>query len=89
MLTDHTDTSTKAQKIAAVLAFATNKPDGSNKVAVTPTEIRGCTGVSRRYAYDLVEAIADELEDVKLRESRRVIDLLVGATLSLVVSPSV
>lgn len=53
-----TDPSTKAEKVATVLAFAANKAAADGKVAVTPAEIRGCTGVSRRYAYDLVETIA-------------------------------
>ncbi len=52
----HTDQSTKAEKIATVLRFARNKANGDGKVAVTPAEIRGCTGVSRRYAYDLSHA---------------------------------
>jgi hypothetical protein len=63
----HSDASTKADKIAAVLAFAQNKA-GGGKVAVTPAEIRGCTGVSRRYAYDLVDAIAEEVAGVRIRE---------------------
>mgnify|MGYP000610221254 CR=1 FL=1 len=72
MLTHHTNTSTKAEKITAVLTFAQNKANGSGKVAVTPAEIRGCTGVSRRYAYDLVDAIADDVPGVQVRESTQV-----------------
>jgi tetrahydromethanopterin S-methyltransferase subunit G len=62
VLHSHTDGSTKAEKFAAVLSFAQNKADKGGKVAVTPAEIRGCTGVSRRYAYDLVEALATEVD---------------------------
>lgn len=72
ILTQHTDASTKAEKITAVLAFAQNKANGSDKVAVTPAEIRGCTGVSRRYAYDLVETVATDVEGVQVRESQQV-----------------
>jgi len=72
VLDQHTDASTKAEKIAAVLAFAQNKADSGGKVAVTPAEIRGCTGVSRRYAYDLVDAIAGDVAGVQIREGHQV-----------------
>jgi hypothetical protein len=64
--------STKAEKFAAVLAFAANKRSGADKVAVLPGEIKGCTGVSRRYAYDLLEMMADEIDGVQVREEQRV-----------------
>lgn len=65
--------SSKEQKIAAVLSYAVNKcGPGQRKVAVTATEIKGVAGVSRRYAYDLVEAIADELSECELREGETV-----------------
>ncbi|MEF8825338.1 MAG: hypothetical protein V5A27_03210 [Halapricum sp.] len=67
-----TETSSKEEKIAAVLAFAMHKRNGRSRVTVSPTEIKGCTGVSRRYAYDLLEAIAAEVDGVRLRESRQV-----------------
>ena len=67
VLGTHTDASTKAEKFAAVLSFAQNKADGNGKVAVTPAEIRGCTGVSRRYAYDLVDLIASEVDGAALQ----------------------
>lgn len=67
-----TEASTKEEKYAAVLAFAANKQGTDGKVAVTPAEIRGCTGVSRRYAYDLVEAMADDIEGVRFREAKQV-----------------
>ena len=72
VLTQHTDASTKAEKIMAILAFAQNKADERGKVAVTPAEIRGCTGVSRRYAYDLVEEVATNVDGVQVRESKQI-----------------
>lgn len=72
VVSEHSAKSTKAEKIAAVLSFARNKADKNGKVAVTPTEIRGCTGVSRRYAYDLVDAMAAEVDGVSVRASHRV-----------------
>jgi phosphoglucosamine mutase len=66
-----TEPSTKDEKYAAVLSFAANKQcDG--KVSVSPAEIRGCTGVSRRYAYDLVEAIATDIDGVGIHELTQV-----------------
>ncbi len=67
-----TDATTKAEKYAAVLAFAANKDTSTGKVAVTPAEVRGCTGVSRRYAYELIEAMDDEVDGVRLREATQV-----------------
>jgi hypothetical protein len=66
------EATTKEQKFAAVLAFAFNKRDGQSKVSVTPGEIRGCTGVSRRYAYELVEAIGEEVAGCRVREAETV-----------------
>jgi len=67
-----TSADTKSEKIAAVLSFALNKRNGQAKVAVSPHEIRGCTGVSRRYAYELIEMIGDEVDGTTVRESRQV-----------------
>ena len=39
----------KAAKYQTVLAFAQNNHSGTGKVAISPAEIKGCTGVSRRY----------------------------------------
>jgi hypothetical protein len=66
------DTSTKAEKFAAILAFAANKRSTNDKVAVTPSEIRGCTGVSRRYAYDLIEAMDADIDGVRIRDPDQV-----------------
>lgn len=62
----------KEEKSAAIMAFAQNKRNGSTKVAVTPQEVRGCAGVSRRYAYDLIEALAADLDGVRVREPTQV-----------------
>lgn len=67
-----TEPSTKEEKYAAVLAFAANKHSTNGKVAVSPTEIKGCTGVSRRYAYDLMDAMGTDVTGVKVREPEHV-----------------
>ena len=64
--------SSKEEKYAAVLRFAANKRTANGKVAVSPAEIKGCTGVSRRYAYDLAEAMAEDVEGVRVREAQAV-----------------
>lgn len=43
-----------------------------SKVAVTVSEIKGCVGVSRWYAYDLIDAMTSEINGVRLREARQV-----------------
>lgn len=51
----------KGEKVAAIAAFAMQKVDGGQtKTTVEASEIRGCVGVSRRYAYDLIDAIGDD-----------------------------
>ena len=46
-----TEKTSKKEKIAAICAFAQNKTNTqASTVAVTAAEIRGCVGVSRRYA---------------------------------------
>lgn len=67
-----TEATTKEEKFAAVLAFAMNKRNGSSKVAVSPQEVKGCTGVSRRYAYDLIDAMGASIDGVEVREARTV-----------------
>jgi hypothetical protein len=59
----------KEEKFAAILAFAENKHNGSAKVALSPQEVRGYTGVSRRYAYDLIDEMADVVAGVEVREA--------------------
>lgn len=64
---------TKEQKLAAVLHFATNKRETqSGSVTVTADEIQGCVGISRRYAYDLIEDAAELCSGVRVREARDV-----------------
>ncbi|KAB7514659.1 hypothetical protein DM867_05955 [Halosegnis rubeus] len=61
---------TKAQKLAAICAFAQNKHNSqSSTVAVTAAEIRGCVGVSRRYAYELIDDAAAELAGARVRNA--------------------
>lgn len=68
-----TEPTSKDEKIAAVLAYATNKRDPKQStVAVTAPEIKGCASVSRRYAYDLVDAIAEDVAGCQMRESTTV-----------------
>lgn len=67
-----TTADTKAEKMAAVLSFALNKENGRSKVAVSPQEVRGCAGVSRRYAYDLIDAMGEEVTGVAVREPTRI-----------------
>lgn len=65
----------KDEKVAAIAAFAQQKVDGSqSKVLVEASEIRGCTGVSRRYAYDLVDTIgnSDQYEWAGVRDAMSV-----------------
>jgi hypothetical protein len=64
--------STKAEKYSAVLSFAHNKRNGNAKVAVSPAEIKGCTGVTRRYAYDLLDEMAADVAGVQVREAHQV-----------------
>lgn len=61
---------TKAQKLAAICAFAQNKHNSqSSTVAVTAAEIRGCVDVSRRYAYELIDDAAAELAGARVRNA--------------------
>ena len=61
---------TKAQKLAAICTFAQNKHNSqSSTVAVTAAEIRGCVGVSRRYAYELIDDAAAEIEGARVRNA--------------------
>jgi hypothetical protein len=62
----------KEEKFAAVLTFAENKRNGSVKVALSPQEVKGCTGVSRRYAYELIDEMGEAVEGVEVREARQV-----------------
>lgn len=50
----------KDDKIASIVEYAVNQRSGDKAVRLTPTEIKGATGVSRRYAYDLCNDLPDE-----------------------------
>jgi hypothetical protein len=53
----------KDEKVAAIAAFAMQKTDSKqSKTTVEASEIRGCVGVTRRYAYDLIDAIGTSAE---------------------------
>jgi hypothetical protein len=61
---------TKEEKLAAIVTFAQNKQGSqSATVAVTATEIRGCVGVSRRYAYELIDEAAATLDGARVRDA--------------------
>jgi hypothetical protein len=64
---------TKEQKLAAIVTFAGNKRGTqSTTVAVIADGIRGCVGVSRRYAYDLIDVAAERLDGARVREATEV-----------------
>jgi hypothetical protein len=63
------DMDSKEEKYAAVLKLALEKCGDSETVSVGPHEIRNCTGVSRRYAYDLIDAMGTSLPVCEVRES--------------------
>jgi uncharacterized coiled-coil protein SlyX len=66
------ENSSQAEKVAAVLSFAVNKHSGTGKVALSPHDVKGCTGVSRRYAYDLIDTIGERVEGAHVREATQV-----------------
>ena len=50
------DKSSEGEKIGAIVAYADQARSGT-KALVTPKEIAGATGCSKRYAYDLIDKI--------------------------------
>lgn len=56
------DSGGKKQKVASIVRFAANKRAGQSVVKVGAKEIKGATGCSRRYAYDLIENLPDEYD---------------------------
>ncbi|WP_435075983.1 hypothetical protein [Halococcus sp. AFM35] len=56
--------SSEGEKIGAIVAYADQARGGMAKALVTPKEIAGATGCSKRYAYDLVDKIGGADEDV-------------------------
>jgi|AntDeeMetageno51_2_1112566.scaffolds.fasta_scaffold05005_1 hypothetical protein len=51
----------KGQEICGDFLVRTEQANGSTKVDVSPAEIKGCTGVSQRYAYDLVDEVGADI----------------------------
>ena len=65
----------KDGKVASIAAFAMQQANGPEEtVLVDANEIRGCTGVSRRYAYKLIDTIGEdtEYEWARIRQSETV-----------------
>ena len=68
----------KEEKYAAVLEFAFEKDAESGSVSVGPHEIRECADVSRRYAYELIDAMGRSLSGCEVRESD-VVETITGS----------
>ncbi|KAB7519457.1 restriction endonuclease [Halosegnis rubeus] len=67
----------KEEKYAAVLELAFEKDGESDTISVGPHEIRECTGVSRRYAYDLIDAMGSSVSGCEVRDSA-VVETITG-----------
>lgn len=53
----------KEEKIAQVVIYAENETDSADgKTTVLPKTVKGIVGVSRRYAYDLIDDMVDDYE---------------------------
>jgi len=62
---------TKEEKIAAIVSYADNiRDDGQAEITVAAQEIKGAAGVSRRYAYDLIEDVAEQHGWASVREPK-------------------
>ncbi|WP_142859548.1 restriction endonuclease [Salinigranum halophilum] len=59
----------KEEKYAVVLELAFAKHTDSETVSVGPHEIRECTDVSRRYAYDMIDAMGTSIVGCEVRDS--------------------
>lgn len=61
----------KEEKVAAIVQFAQNTATDpeTDRVAVKARQIKGVAGVSRRYAYDLIDDLSREYEWVHNRSS--------------------
>lgn len=54
---------TKEEKVAQLVSYAQNQLNGrSGRVALTVKEIKGTAGVTRRYAYDLLDDLPEEYD---------------------------
>lgn len=62
----------RKRRYDAGLAFVVNTQTSTGSVAVTPSEVQGCTGVSRRYACELTEATGSDVDGVQVREERQI-----------------
>ena len=56
------DNSSKNEKVAALVVYADNTRNGQGVVKLDVRDIMGATGVSRRYAYDLMDRLPGEHE---------------------------
>lgn len=62
----------KDAKVEQIVQYAENQRRGAQRgIAVTPKEIRGVVGCSRRYAYDLVEELPEQYPFLVSREDAR------------------
>lgn len=60
-----TEKTTKEEKIAAVVQYAQNTVSGdatTGRVALPVKQLKGVAGISRRYAYTLIDDLPDEYE---------------------------
>lgn len=66
-----TTKTSKEEKIAAIISYADNIRDADqSEVAVAAQEIKGAAGVTRRYAYDLIDDVAAEYPWATIRDAR-------------------
>lgn len=56
------DSGGKAEKVAAIVHYAQNKRSGQPVVQLDAEEVKGATGCSRRYSYDLLDTLPDEYD---------------------------
>lgn len=52
----------KEQKVGQIVDWARNKADGTGRVTVLPEHVKARTGVTERYAYQLVDDLIDEYD---------------------------
>ena len=57
------DKTSREEKLSVIVAYANQARGNSSKVLITPKEIAGATGCSKRYGYDLVDEIGGLRED--------------------------
>lgn len=59
---DGTDSSGKDQKVQDIVSFANNTRGNDPAVKLTAKDIKGATGCSTRYAYDLMDDLPEEYD---------------------------